>query len=62
MSAATARAKINRVLIETAIEDVQRERAEIGTCTSGTPAYARVQELARRERHLRRISQPGCFR
>lgn len=62
MTADQARAQIDRTLIEAAIEDVQRERAEVGTCTSGTPAYERSAALARRERHLRRISKPGCFR
>jgi len=62
MTAAEARREIDRTLIETAIEDVQRERAEIGSCTSGTPAYERSSALARREAHLRRLAKPGCFR
>lgn len=62
MDAKEARAAVTKTLIDTAIEDVQRERAEIGDVSSGTAAYARVDALAKRERHLRRISKPGCFR
>lgn len=54
--------KAHRDAIQARIEEVQRERAEIGTCTSGTPAYERSAALARRERHLRRLAKPHPFR
>lgn len=54
MDAKQAQSLIDNTLLETAIEDCQRARAELGVVVSGTPQYQRAQALAKQEAFLRR--------